>query len=55
MHLRLGFWEPPNSVNALQHMKYCSDLDIIGFDQSSTPDFMGNSSGCVECMFHIQH
>lgn len=48
MHLRLGFWEPPNSVNALEHMKhFLKNLDIIGFDWISALDFMGNSLDCV--------
>lgn len=42
MHLRVGFWEHLNSISALQHMKYFSFLDIIGFDQSSASDFLGN-------------
>lgn len=42
MHLRLSFWEPPNSVRTFQCMKYLSCLGITNFDQSSATDFEGN-------------
>lgn len=52
MHLRLGFWELPNSADALEYMKYFSYLDIISFDQSSGPDFMGNKFRL--CIVYVQ-